>query len=233
MEITFDIDTIKIKSSWLFMGGLKENELTIKHKPNGYYANGNKISTLLIENLIKVIFEPKVVELNLNDWGITQTWLNNNVNPDFTGFYYGADEPSSTQKELYINSFTDLRIMKRVLGRYYQNYSSMNDDYPEVSLIITGTNGEEIRIFSDFQGPFMIPWQISSLVKYVSKTIKTYNIRVSKAIAAILPNDFLNLTRINGKARPFFKQNLTRFLYYEIEDEWNKLGADAQDREVY
>lgn len=137
MEITFDIDTIKIKSSWLFMGGLKENELTIKHKPNGYYANGNKISTLLIENLIKVIFEPKVVELNLNDWGITQTWLNNNFNPDFTGFYYGADEPSSTQKELYFNSFTNLRIMKRVLERYYQNYTSMNDDYPEVSLIIT------------------------------------------------------------------------------------------------
>lgn len=79
----------------------------------------------------------------------------------------------------------------------------------------------------------MIPWQISSLVKYVSKTIKTYNIRVSKAIAVILPNDFLNLKRINGKARPFFKQNLTRFLYYEIEDGWNKLGADAQDREVY
>jgi hypothetical protein len=210
------------------MVDLKENELAIKYKPDGYYTNGNKISISLIEILIKVIIEPEVVELNLDDWGITRTWLNNNVIPDFKGFYLGADEPTLAQKALYIKSFTNLTIMKRVLERYYKNYSSMDDDYPEVSIIITGTNGEEIKIFSDFQGPFMIPWQISIISKNVSKIIKTYNIHISKAIWAILPDGFLNLTRINGTARPLFKKNLIRFLYYEIEDGWNKLGMDTQ-----
>lgn len=78
-----------------------------------------------------------------------------------------------------------------------QHYSSeWTDDDPVMRLKIQLEDGSEMTVHSDSQHDYMIPWAISR--SPAEPTILTSNYRVGAAIAAILPEDFLNRERLLG-----------------------------------
>ena len=152
-----------------FCGGIVYSEvdmagkykLTIIHKPDGYYLDGKMVDTNVVENLLVTINEPVIKELDFTQFGINQSWLNENAASALNEYisYYPYIKPSEEQRKLFLDSFRNLSLVDKALRNYYE--SRWTDDYPQFSLEIIDTNGKVINLYSDAQHIFMVPWQIA------------------------------------------------------------------------
>lgn len=87
-----------------------------------------------------------------------------------------------------------LGALKAVIEEHYR--SDWTDDGPAIRVKVILKSGVVVTADSDAQHQFMLPWAISSTSGV--RTEKTYDLAISRAIAAILPPDFMHRERLNG-----------------------------------
>lgn len=215
---TIEVKQIRIVSGWGGLGTGKHNELTISCQSGECKADGKKLPYELIVDLLRAIDSPVIPKPNLANLGITQEWLNRNAEKgikEYAEFYFSTAAPN--QKELYFSSFKNLTFVEKVLPSLF--FFIRTDDYPTIEIEITQTNGHSIKLSSDSQPLFMLPWYIA---KDRLKT-KTYNAGIAKAVANLLPKKFANRDRIAGEG---FSRELAETVMREIEDQWETLNVE-------
>ena len=169
-------------------------EFVITRKAGAYLAAGVQVPDELIANLLSAIDAPVVAKTNLANLGITQEWLDANAEnamKEYAEDYFSR--AAKNQQALYFSSFKDPKLIERVLPDIFDSRHS--DDYPIVEVEITETNGRVIKVSSEAQPVFMLPWVISR----GGRTLKTYNGNIARAIARLMPDKFANKGRLAGK----------------------------------
>src|SRR5437899_8591505 len=78
---TMRVQSVTIKSAW---GGLSPSrpepvELIIRRQSDGFYSNTERINTGLVEALVSVWSESPLPNPQASNLGITEAWLNANV----------------------------------------------------------------------------------------------------------------------------------------------------------
>lgn len=93
------------------------------------------------------------------------------------------------------------------------------DDYPFVEVRVKTQDGKVINLSSAAQPIFMLPWDIAEN----GRKTRTYNARISRSIANLLPKDFTNRERLSGVD---LREELAEKVARDIEADWNRLDAE-------
>jgi len=142
--------------------------------------------------LLQVLAAPPILQAELSNIGITQQWLNDNAK----GALRGASGCEFTQehKALLLSNFTSLQEVNHLLPDLLG--LDHTDDYPFVTVEIL-RNGETVWQFesSSQSQLFMLPWVVTT----PKPSFTSYNAGISRAVAGLLPEQFVNRERIAGK----------------------------------
>ncbi len=208
--------------------GTKESDILIKpptdeslsecHVEGEFFSpKGYTCSVEAVDEFFNAVSEPPIPEYDFFDMGFTQSWLEENLNEALKDL----QDISEAQKELYTNTFLDVQKVHNGL-RYYFG-SSWTDDYPEIRVEIIIMDEPDIVLKSTSQTMHMLPWKIRKTNDI--KTIKTYNPRISRALANLLPDRFVSKERLSDS---LLKTNLHRGILSQISDEWSVLHTTHQ-----
>jgi hypothetical protein len=94
-----------------------------------------------------------------------------------------------------------------------------SDDYPEVEVSVATERGP-LTISSTSQGPYMVPWR----VRRDDEPTLSYDLRIPRAIAALMPEGFLNRSRVAGDG---LVDALIELTMETIAPEWERMEAQA------
>jgi hypothetical protein len=165
---TAPVHTVMIKSVW---GGLSPTppspvELLIQRQGNNrFYSNGTSVSANLVESLVQALGAPVVEQPQSSNLGITQRWLEDNVE----GARKKNDPLSPYSSDYYWPTFkaafANRSLIEAVLPSLFSG--SHTDDYPGVDLQVVFANGDAWSAASNSQYEFMIPWRIKGARKNV------------------------------------------------------------------
>ena len=89
---------------------------------------------------------------------------------------------------------TDQRSFLKAARRYYTETVILDDD-AEFKLDVVRTDGSRIRLHSGQSQAYMLPWKITT----PTRGFETYDVGISHAVMRLLPDGFLNGSRISGR----------------------------------
>jgi len=185
---TENISSIKITSKWDGLGPTSKSELLVKQKKGNFSGKGVTITAEQVTDLLKAL-EISDKKLTPSDFGITREWLAANAEKALQEY---SRIDAQAEKDLFIKSFCDLQFIEKVYLGLLRG--AWTDDYPGFEMEIVKKDGSRIKVSSERQNVFMIPWAVErpGQVQEVSDP------DLSRAIAALLPEKFTNKERIGG-----------------------------------
>ena len=214
---TAEVTQIRITSSWGGYGPPAQDQLVITRKADAYYANGKKLNTALVSDLLSALDAPPIPEIDLANLGITQEWLDANAEKgvkEYADFFYTTATPNL--QALYLSNFKDIDFMKALVSSTFRGW--WTDDYPIVEVEVTRAGGIKLVATSKAQHLFMLPWEITT----GDQKTRTYNAGIARAIVALLPNKFVNRERLAGEG---LRRVLAQAVMMNIKDDWELLDA--------
>ncbi len=212
---TLDIEKIleiNITSSILTFQGSRTS-IMIKRDKNGFiysydnYAQpyledkeniftGKPFDAIRITDVLDALLEPVAIELNIGQLGLNKAENSKNMADiirEFNKIYQFQTIPEDKIQET-VEILGNHENIKEAVSEYYA--SNWYDDYPKIVVEIKLLDDKIITLQSNDQHFFMAPWFISS--DRASGSLKNYNINISKALAVILPDGFVNKERLIG-----------------------------------
>lgn len=207
---------VVIRSSWAGLGVAPEANIVIEETGGVYRRGHDQIEPRLIDALVSAIQEGPLSQPDLLNLGVTETWLKTTV-PSLTGSDLSWDAATSSQKQLFISSFSDVDTVRAVLPSLY-NFVRM-DDYPSVQVEVDYVDGTTISVSSRTPYQFMLPWKVVR----GGETTTTYNADISRAVAALMPKKATNRARLIGDGLDI---DLADAVRQKIKNQWNLLGVE-------
>jgi hypothetical protein len=212
------ISTIDIQSDW---GGLGQGQSTTVHitrGDDGYSANGAPVSAQAVADLLAALQEPDIDSPTLANLGIDAAWIDAHSAPE-DAWDSRLEGQAPNQLALYKRAVTDPKNILHVVGDIYSPKWMHTDDFPHVQLAVTFADGSKLTADSMSQPAFMLPWE----VKRGGDDHFTYNARISRAVAALLPEKGTNKGRLAGEG---LASEIAEHLMFSLEDSWNTLDAE-------
>jgi hypothetical protein len=208
---------VTIESKWGGLGTPSQTEVLVTRDGDGYRSKHKRIDARTIESLESALSEPTIAAPELQNLGINQTWLDANAIPAVEKSSGSFENAAPNQKSLYQNSFTNESLIGQVVPNLF-NFSR-SDDYPSAKVELTLEDGSTASALSTSQYLFMLPWR----VKRSGEEITTYNADVSRAIAALMPKNATNRSRIAGDG---LDVDLAEAIMRHIEKDWKLLNVE-------
>jgi hypothetical protein len=166
-----------VQSAW----HVSEQTLDLEQTSQGFKAGERRIDPALISALLRAAAAPLEPELNAEL-----------LRPFIADVRAEAEKiglsPRTAQHltERVLQPENLQQVLKRVAA------AKVSDDYPNVHIDITWATGTTLQLSSTSQAQLMLPWSVQGAGA-------TWNPSISAAVAALLPESFLNRDRIAGK----------------------------------
>ncbi|HUK86258.1 MAG TPA: hypothetical protein VLT85_01225 [Terriglobales bacterium] len=211
-----EVNRVEIASSWGGLGEPRNDHVTIIRESGQFYRDGRSVDGAAVEALRQALEAPPLASLNLENLGLTQSWLIHNASPALEDYAKDRDV-TPRQRTFFLNKFLSVQAMKPHLLAVFGG--GWTDDFPEVKVVVTLSSGEMLRISSKEQPIFMLPWGVES----PEGPFVTYNADISRAIAALLPKGAANRDRLAGTR---LRAVIANRLVQDSWSEWNQLEAE-------
>jgi hypothetical protein len=208
---------VTIESKWGGLGAPSQTEVLIARNGDGYRSTHNRIAGELVESLLAALNEPAIAKPELQNLGINQGWLEANAIPAVEKYAGSFDDAAPNQKALYQTSFTNENLIRQVVPSLF-NFSR-TDDYPSAKVEVTFEDGATLSAVSTSQYLFMLPWK----VKRNDQEVATYDASISRAVAALMPENATNRPRIAGHG---LEVDLAEAVMRHIEKDWKLLNVE-------
>jgi hypothetical protein len=200
------------------MGPSRDDVLLIRRDRNRFTAKGRTIEPDSVAHLLPAISAEPIPIITYASLGIDREWLVENADAALRKAY---TPPTGTathgQRALFERLFADEELVAKVVHRALGGGGT--DDYPELEVAIRWSDGRTTIVRSESSALFMIPFRIET----GGEGSFTCDSRVSRAIAALLPEEFANRERLAGEALP---ERLGRAILHEREREWGLLELE-------
>ncbi len=164
-------------------------ELAIRKEGDAYKLNGQAVDPNLIAAVVTALTAPANPEPNLDDLGVTPTWLKEHAasvarRVSETTFVGREQVPQAALEA----TFADPVIMDKIVPalfdrRHYTCFDCIHARF-QVSVAVTFDDGSKLSASTSSQFPFMLPWRASSAT--------VYNADISRAVAALMPDKSAN-----------------------------------------
>jgi hypothetical protein len=182
------VKSIEIHSKWGGLGPAGDSTLEILRHGAQFRIKGRTVDDRLVEDILNQIDAP-VPAPTLENLGITRSWLESNSDaalPDRL-----RNEPAN-EKDLFWSHFRNVSLMQKIVPEIIRE--GWTDDYPQLEVRVLRDDGSTTLLRSERQNIFMIPMGINER----GQERLSYNARLSRAIAAVLPSGFINRERLSG-----------------------------------
>ena len=193
------------EKSWSINTKVTNEKEVFRRLYNDYKETSNhSISNIQIEQFIQALNDQPKTRLDFSQLGIDQKWLKDMATKavdkwlDPTKDYYFL---LKSRRSKLIDALSNEDKAFKDLSWYYTE-SMTYDDYPTLDATITFSDGKIIRLTSESQHEFMIPWK----VKRNGQEFATFDIRISKALEMLLPEKFQEKKRIKGNLFRVFEE---------------------------
>jgi hypothetical protein len=229
------IIAIDIKSEWSGLGEPQKSYLTIKQNNGRFYSGSRRINEENIKAFVDAVENSSPQKWGLPALGVTVQWLKNNASKAIEDYLpkWQYIAMSEKQKALFVDSFSNYDLMEKILTRglsdetddeaidFDSEKSYGIDDFPEVKIQITHTNGDRYLLKSTFDSNFISTW----IIRSPQKTCRLHSAAISLGIWRLTPKDFTNRERLSDKARRY---ELAERLMVDLREKWEVLGAEAE-----
>lgn len=210
------VRSIHIQTGWGGLGPPRHFAMTIRNENGVYRYNGTRVDPALVMALLRALQSPAIESPQLSNLGVTTVWLNSRLSAAEKSLPAPMSDALPSQLRLFEKSFRNPHIMARPVANQFR-YVSMDDNpYSSVEVVLAG--GTKISATTHSYYPFMIPWT-------VGKGTKTYNADLSRAVSRLLPPKTTDKQRLAGEG---LVAGLAQSLMYQIQNEWNMLGAEGR-----
>jgi hypothetical protein len=235
---TTSVESVRITSRYSGWSRKRPETLVLVRQGEGFVRDGQSVDPAPVRALLAALTAPPVTRPRL-ECALETGWLQEHA----TGALAAVESRSSprwqaAQRELFLRLFAhppscepdrggmdcepDPEFPGRSLcmPRYDPpGLKAWSDDYPEVEVSVATERGP-LTISSTFQGPYMVPWR----VRGEREPTFSYDLRIPRAIAALMPEGFLNRSRVAGEG---LVDALIELTMETIAPEWERMEAQA------
>jgi hypothetical protein len=179
--------------------GKRLHDLVISCEPRRCTSDGGEVPVELVEAFFAAVLQPEMASIDLQNLGVNRDWVRRAVAKERVR--YDRENPDSTAFEREFGSrlhdcAARPEVLRSLLATYYDPRYLWYEDYPSVMARATLSSGSTVELSSQSQKEFMLPWRVVTR----TKSRLTYDARISRALAALLPRDFLERHRIAGES---------------------------------
>jgi hypothetical protein len=207
---------IRIESKWGGLGTPARELLDITGQSGSFKSNGQKVNTSKVAELLAAIEEPPISQPSLDECAVNRRWRESNYAVALQNLTHRRiGQMSAEEVELFKAHFVEAKYADLLFTELLKSWHT--DDYPQISVTAKSASNE-YGVRSESQNAFMLPW-----VGF-DKPRGGYSCRISQAIAALLPKDFPNRTRLSSGIG--FRQSLAESAMSSIRPEWNMLDTE-------
>lgn len=215
------VKRVVIHSVFYSLGNSRITQVTIKRKGKKFVSNDRPVSAALVQSLAAALSAPPLTKPDMTNLGITQEWLASKFeSPRLPERIRRADKATASQEKLFRKSFTDLNLVANVLPDLF--IYEITDTLLFCRVEIVFDDGSKLSAESYSFYDFMLPWRMTG-------DRLTYNADISRAIAALLPDESANKSTLAGEEMAY---SLGLRVMRSIEPEWNLLGSEERAGEA-
>ena len=169
----------------------RNSSLTVVKRAKAYWASGQEIPAAVVNELGCAALATKVERPDQQNLGITEPWLDKLATQALTTFENDRHvQLTQLDRNRFIATFQNRRLIQESLETALLLHT---DDLPEMRVDLMFENGEHVQLYSRSQYSFMLPWTVKRNGKYTY----TYDAGIARAIARIVPPQFVNSQRLN------------------------------------
>lgn len=196
------------------------SELIITHSGHHYVTNGKIIATKDVNALLSALQAPPIPIPTLSGMGLTPDWLAEHVDAalksqkDMFDVMYAIP----AQLELFRKTFINPQKVQKLLPDICNPPIPQDAGYRQINIEVKTESGEIFEAEAHSLAPLMVPWTI----KHNGKTMKTWNIHISRAIRKLIPKHFLNADQLSDGQLEY---SLAEATLDSIRDKWGMLAV--------
>jgi hypothetical protein len=201
-------------------------DLLIRKEGGAYYLGDNVVDAGLIADLVKSLNAPVNSELNIEDLGITPAWLKANAPSVAQNIAAGTLLNGGPVHEVMLESaFADPATIDKVVPELFDDHHYFCADckhysqYVKVSVGFEDGTSQDAWSYSQF--PYMLPWHLVGK----NPAASAYNAGISRAIAALMPEESMNRSRLSGEN---LAMALGRIIMFRVERQAQLLDVESK-----
>src|SRR5579863_1999416 len=206
---------ITIRSHWGGLGPRADATIVITADGNEYKRDGRSVDPALVGALVAALRSTLIPKPAPEQLGITPSWLAAHAASLEPHSNDDPGKPTQGHLALFRQSFTDLKLITRVLPELFENMHT--DDYPAARIEVAFDDDTKLVAYSNSQFPYMLPWCIGT------EKMATYNPAISRAMAALMPLKTVNKDRL---ADDDLVKELSVAVMGEIETAYDLRGVE-------
>lgn len=190
-----DIASIKIRSLWTDLAtppypaaetviekwGESFLATDTNNEKSGDYAERRAVAADLIDQLVQSLDEPPITEPDPVNMGITPEWFQENIGKLIDDAAEGYSDGGKRRFAERVGHYEF--YCGQILNDFHWERT---DDHPEMYVRVEDRSGQIEELYTSSQHYFMLPWQLGR------RKTGTFNCHISRAVAALLPDGFLN-----------------------------------------
>src|SRR5271154_794862 len=215
------VRAVEITSTWKSVGGgitgankaanrSGSSEIAIRKEGDKYQlyknvldgdalADNTVVAADLIAALEKALMAPAIPQISLEALGITPAWLKARAPSVTQHFAEKRINSAQIHGAMFASAFADPAEVEKVLpGLFdYRHYSCADCTRFSyyVEIVVTFDDSSVLKARAASQFPLMLPWRVIAN----SPGPQTFNADISRALAALLPEDATNRSRLSGE----------------------------------
>jgi hypothetical protein len=174
--------------------------LDIFRNHDAAYNLGNAVVDAgLVAAVVNALRAPANPEPKREDLGFTREWLKasaSSLGQNFAATVYHPGGHHIHQSD-FESAFTDPAVVDKAIPRMFQRHMCVDcDRFTEfVEISVRFENGTRIVARAVSESPYMLPWHL----QIDGKDVVAYNADISRALAALMPEDSTNRSRLEGE----------------------------------
>jgi hypothetical protein len=185
------IQSIVIDTRHGYDGGYCSGRLAIEPGPAGYVAGGAPVPRALVDELVRAAREPRD-RLSLEELGLGDAARREHPSDAAALQEVVRRTVTPTQWARFEAVWLDGDELEDFAARTCE--VNWTHDWPDVEVVVDGSDGRRLRFASREQLGFMLPWEVDD----GGVRRRSYSARFSRALAALLPPGFCDRERIAG-----------------------------------
>ena len=167
---------------------LNRSSLTVSRRGNEYWAGNRQIPADEVNSLVSAVLAPPIETLSLRSLGVTDDWLHKLATEELARYEKERGKLTAGEEGLFLAGFHDRQLVRSSIVGIPPTDTSAN-----VQVTVLFDCGAPLLVTSSSQDGFMVPWVISRS----GRNQTTFNADISRAIARIVPEDFMNRNRLD------------------------------------
>lgn len=208
------VDRIDITSTYSEIGAVRKihkspnpsapgepasTHLVIHKNGDKYYLADKVIDAGLVAALVKALSAPPNPELKVDDLGVTAAWLKAHgaaVVQHFAGTRInGAPIHTAMLEATFADPVTVNKVVPSLFDKRHYVCADCSRPVLSVKVTVSFDDFTNLEAKSSSRFPYMLPWQLSGTATEAT----AYNADVSRAIAALMPENSTNRSRLSGE----------------------------------